>query len=53
MRYHLELLYSDEAHVCNVEDRGYVNPTNKQTIFRTTVDLNLEQIMSMLMFLPD
>ena len=31
--------------VCNVGDMGYVNSTNEQT----TVDWNLEQIMSMLM----
>ena len=36
--------------VCNVGDRSYVHPTNEHTIFRTPVDLNLEQIMSMLVF---
>ena len=35
--------------VCNVGDMGYVNSTNEHTTFRTPVDWNLEQIMSMLM----
>ena len=55
-RYHLELLYSDEAHptACAMLDTGamIIRRTNKP-FFRTPVDLNLEQIMSMLMFHPD
>ena len=32
--------------VCNVGDSGYVHPTTNKPFFRTTVDWNLEQIMS-------
>ena len=55
-RYHLELLYSDEAQptACAMLETGAmsIRRTNKP-FFRTPVDLNLEQIMSMLMFHPD
>ena len=55
-RYHLELLYSDEAHptACAMLETGTmsIRRTNKP-FFRTPVDWNSEQIMSMLMFHPD
>ena len=56
MRYDLELLYSNEAHptACAMFEKGamFIRRTNKP-FFGTPVDLNLEQIMSMLMFNPD
>ena len=55
MRYHLELLFSNEAHPtsCAMLETGALSiRRTKQTIFRTPVDLNLEQ-MSMLMFHSD
>ena len=55
-RYHLELLYSDEAHpaACAMLGTGAMSiwQTNKPFL-RTHVDRNLEQIILMLMFHPD
>ena len=55
-RYYLELLYSDEARptACAMLETGAmsIRRTNKP-FCRTPVDLNLEQLMSMLMFHPD
>ena len=54
-RYHLELLYSNEAHptACAMLETGAMSIRRKnEAFFRTPVDLNLEQ-MSMLMFHPD
>ena len=52
-RYYLELLYSDEAHPAACAMLGTwamsIRRMNKP-FFRTPVDWNLEQIMSMLMF---
>ena len=49
-RYYLELLYSNEAHpaACAMPIRRRNKP-----FFKTPVDWNLEEIMSMLMFHPD
>ena len=53
-RYHIELLYSDEAHpaACAMLGTGAMSIRRTDRPFvRTPVDLhNLEQIMSMLMF---
>ena len=55
-KYHLELLYSDEAHPagCAMLETWAmsIRRTNKP-FFRTPVDWNLEQIVPMLMFHPD
>ena len=55
-RYHLELLHSDEAHpaACAILETWAMSIRRmNKPFFRTPVDLNLEQIMSMLMFHPD
>ena len=56
MRYHLDLLYIDDAHpaACAMLETGTMSILRmNKPFFRTPVDWNLEQIMSMLMFHPD
>ena len=52
-RYHLELLYSNEAHPAACAMLETAAMSIRRTFFRTPVDQKLEQIMSMLMFHPD